>query len=100
MVTTLLDTETLNGAGQATSQPILLPVGVYDITVQYLGDNNFDGTTSLALSETINPALIITPTALPPITRARPTTILSPLAMAPPRIRALPSPTSTGAPPA
>jgi len=54
--TTELGTETLDNTGSATFTTTALAVGSHAITVQYLGDPNFSGSGSLALSQTVNQA--------------------------------------------
>jgi hypothetical protein len=54
--TTELDTETLDNTGTATFTTTALVAGSHAITVQYLGDSNFSGSTSLAVTQTVNQA--------------------------------------------
>jgi Bacterial Ig-like domain (group 3)/Beta-propeller repeat len=54
--TTTLGTGTLNSAGTATFATTTLVAGVHPITVQYGGDTNYLGSTSGALSQTVNAA--------------------------------------------
>jgi hypothetical protein len=51
---TALGTSPLNGARQATLTLSTLPVGSASITASYSGDGNFNGSTSGALSQTVN----------------------------------------------
>jgi fibronectin-binding autotransporter adhesin len=53
---TVLGTATLNASGQATFTTAALAVADHAITVVYDGDSSFDGSTSAALSQTVNPA--------------------------------------------
>ncbi len=54
--TTELDMETLDNTGTATFTTSALVAGSHALTVQYLGDSNFSGSTSLAVSQTVNQA--------------------------------------------
>ena len=54
--TTVLGTETLDNTGTATFTTTALVAGSHAITVQYLGDPNFSGSTSDALSQTVDQA--------------------------------------------
>ena len=54
--TTGLGTETLDNTGTATFTTTALVAGSHAITVQYLGDSNFNGSASVALSQTVNQA--------------------------------------------
>ena len=51
-----LGTGTLNGSGQATFTINTLSIGTHDITAEYGGDANFNGSTSSALAQTVNKA--------------------------------------------
>jgi hypothetical protein len=51
--TTVIDTATLSG-GKATFKTSALAVGGHSITVVYVGDTNFTGSTSAALNQTVN----------------------------------------------
>ena len=51
---TTLGTGTLNGAGQATFTTRRLSVGSHSITATYNGDATFAGSTSAALTQTVN----------------------------------------------
>lgn len=57
--TTTLDTLTLSG-GQATFNTSSLGVASHSVTAEYVGDSNFNGSTSSALSQTVNQADTIT----------------------------------------
>ena len=63
--TTELDTATLSG-GSATYSTAALAVGAHPITAQYLGDANFSGSTSTALSQTVGQAGTTTSVATSP----------------------------------
>jgi RHS repeat-associated protein len=52
--TTELSAETLDSTATATFSTSLLAVGSHSITVQYVGDANFSGSTSAVLSQTVN----------------------------------------------
>jgi ELWxxDGT repeat protein len=52
-LTTTLGTGTLNGAGKATFTTSTLAVGTHAITASYGGDNNFTGSVSAILAETV-----------------------------------------------
>src|SRR5262249_48146639 len=54
--TATLGTSTLTTGGQATSTISTLSVATHTITVVYGGDNNFTGSTSAALTQTLNKA--------------------------------------------
>jgi len=54
--TTELDSETLDNTGTAAFTTSALAAGTHSITVQYLGDPNFSGSTSFALTQTVNQA--------------------------------------------
>ena len=51
---TVIGTGTLNGSGQAALVTGALGAGSHSITVTYIGDTNFIGSTSPALAQTIN----------------------------------------------
>ena len=51
--TTELTTATLDGSGSASFSTAALAVGGHSITSQYLGDSNFSGSTSAALSQPV-----------------------------------------------
>src|ERR1043166_4354169 len=53
---TALGTGTLDGAGQATFAVSSLSVGSHSITAVYGGDSNYSGSTSPALTQTVNKA--------------------------------------------
>ena len=53
---TTLGTGTLNGAGLATFSSSSLGIGSHSITAVYAGDANFTGSTSSALTQTVNQA--------------------------------------------
>src|ERR1043166_8410258 len=57
---TVMDTETLDGSGQASFSTSSLAAGSHSVTVQYSGDANFNGSTSLVLTETVNTAPAVT----------------------------------------
>jgi uncharacterized repeat protein (TIGR01451 family) len=57
---TVMDTETLDGSGQASFSTSSLAAGSHSVTVQYSGDANFNGSTSLVLTETVNTAAAVT----------------------------------------
>jgi Bacterial Ig-like domain (group 3)/MBG domain (YGX type)/Kelch motif len=59
--TTTLGTGTLNGSGVATFATSSLNVGSRSITAVYGGDTSFITSTSVALNQTVNPKLVITP---------------------------------------
>jgi hypothetical protein len=54
--TTNLGQETLNSSGKATLATSNLPLGSNSITVMYTSDGHYQGTSSAAISQTINPA--------------------------------------------
>src|SRR6202453_583483 len=56
---TALGTGTLNSSGVATFSTTALTTGVHSITAQYPGDANFSGSTSPAISITINAAALL-----------------------------------------
>jgi autotransporter-associated beta strand protein len=58
--TTVLGTGTLSG-GVATFQTTTLSVAAHQITAVYGGDTNFTGSTSTALTQTVNPSTSLTP---------------------------------------
>ena len=43
----------LNASGVATFSTSLLPVGTHSITAVYVGDNNYNGSTSPAITQTV-----------------------------------------------
>ena len=53
---TTIGTGTLNGAGQATFATSSLSVAGHSITASYVGDTSFTGSTSSALTQTVNQA--------------------------------------------
>ena len=61
--TTPLGTGTLSN-GTATITSTTLPQGTNSITAQYLGDSNFNGSTSTAVTQTVNPAPLSTITTV------------------------------------
>jgi hypothetical protein len=69
--TTSLGTGTLNGSLQATFSTAALAIGTHSITAVYGGDSNFTGSTSSALTQTINQ----TTTTTAVISSANPSTI-------------------------
>ncbi len=54
--TTELGTQTLDSSGNAAFTTSALMAGTHSISVQYLGDGNFSGSTSLVVSQTVNQA--------------------------------------------
>jgi hypothetical protein len=52
---TELGTGTLNSSKKATLAIASLAEGTHSITAVYSGDSNFDGNTSAALSQKVNP---------------------------------------------
>ncbi len=61
--TTTLGTGSLIGSAQATFTTVFLTVGPHSLTAVYGGDMNFQGGTSAALMETVNPYTAFTPPA-------------------------------------